>query len=82
MKEASFFRLTRPFFASLLILTLVLSLNVYRANAAVTCTQTGYVLDSINLTAALINPASPVTGSLDASSCNIGVYFGHSIRGD
>lgn len=31
--------------------------------------------DSINLTAALINPAGTVTGDLDATGCNIGVYY-------
>jgi hypothetical protein len=42
---------------------------------AVTCTQTGFFRDSINLTAALINPGD-VTGTVDASGCNIGVYYG------
>ena len=43
---------------------------------AATCTPTGYVRDSINLTAAVIDPATPVTGEVDATGCNIGVYFG------
>jgi hypothetical protein len=79
MKEANLFRLTRALFASLLALTLLMSFNVYRAEAA-TCTTTGLMRDGINLTAALVNPVSPVSGSLNASACNIGIYFspGHS----
>lgn len=80
MKEANIFRLTRALFASLLALTLFMSLNVYRAEAAA-CTPTGFIRDSVNLTAALINPVSPVTGSLDASNCNIAVYFGPGYNG-
>ncbi len=40
---------------------------------AATCTPTGFVRDSINLTAAQIG--GNVTGTLDATGCNIGVYF-------
>lgn len=36
------------------------------------CTATGYK----GLSAALINPKSPVTGDVDASACDIGVYYG------
>ena len=45
------------------------------ASASPTCTPTGYVRDSINLTAALINPPGAVSGELDATGCNIGVYY-------
>ena len=38
-----------------------------------TCTPTGFVRDNINLTAAQIG--GTVTGSLDATGCDIGVYF-------
>jgi hypothetical protein len=41
---------------------------------AATCTPTGFVRDSINMTAAQIG--GDVTGSLDAGGCNIGVYYG------
>jgi parallel beta-helix repeat protein len=41
--------------------------------SAATCTQTGFVRDSINLTAAQIG--GNVTGTLDAGGCNIGVYY-------
>lgn len=47
---------------------------------AVDCTPTGFVRDGINMTAALINPASP-SGVLDATGCNIGVYVDHTIAG-
>jgi len=43
---------------------------------AATCTQTGFVRDSINLTAAQIG--GDVTGTLDATGCNIGVYYDSS----
>jgi hypothetical protein len=44
-----------------------------QASAATTCFSTGFVRDGINLTAAQIG--GTVTGSLDATSCNIGVYY-------
>jgi hypothetical protein len=40
------------------------------------CTPTGFMRDGHNLTAYLVNPTSPVTGNVDATTCNIGVYFG------
>jgi len=40
---------------------------------AATCTPTGFVRDAINLTAAQIG--GTVSGSLDATGCDIGVYF-------
>ncbi|MBZ5703037.1 MAG: right-handed parallel beta-helix repeat-containing protein [Acidobacteriia bacterium] len=42
---------------------------------ATVCTPTGFFRDGINMTAVLINPASPVTGPVDAAGCNVGVYF-------
>jgi hypothetical protein len=42
--------------------------------SATTCTPTGFFRDSINMTAALINPAN-VTGTVDATGCNVGVYY-------
>jgi hypothetical protein len=38
--------------------------------------------DSINMTAALINPSGTVTGPVDATGCNIGVYYegGHDAK--
>jgi len=42
---------------------------------ATTCNQTGFVRDGINLTAAIINPSSTVTGDVNATGCDIGVFF-------
>jgi hypothetical protein len=51
--------------------------NITRKGAVVpTCTATGFMRDGIDLTAALINPAGTVSGLLDATGCNIGVYYG------
>ncbi len=49
-------------------------LHVPDAGAA-TCTPTGFVRDAINLTAALINPPGTVDGDVDATGCNIGIYY-------
>jgi hypothetical protein len=48
---------------------------------AATCTSTGFVRDGIDLTAALISPQNTVSGDLDATGCNIGVYYGPGARG-
>lgn len=45
------------------------------AYATTTCTPTGFVRDGINMTAASINPGD-VTGPVDATGCNIGIYYG------
>ena len=52
--------------------------NVTRSSV---CTPTGFYRDNINLTAALIDPASPVTGEVDATDCNIGVYYAQGTSG-
>ena len=44
--------------------------------ASPSCTHTGFFRDGIDLTAAQINPAGTVSGTVDASGCNIGVYYG------
>jgi parallel beta-helix repeat protein len=44
--------------------------------AAAACTQTGLMRDGLNLTAAEVNPSGTVSGTVDASGCNIGVYYG------
>jgi len=51
------------------------------ANASATCTPTGFYRDGINMTAANINPTSTVTSNIDATGCNIGVYFGPGKNG-
>ena len=43
------------------------------------CTQTGFYRDGINLTAKQIG--GNVTGTLDATGCNIGVYYGPGTSG-
>lgn len=43
------------------------------ANAA--CTATGYMRDSIDLTAALIDPGTVDGQVVDATGCDIGVYY-------
>jgi len=50
------------------------------AKAEVTCTETEYTRDGINLTAAYINPIS-VTSPVDATGCNIGIYYDHNYDG-
>ncbi len=46
---------------------------------AASCQPTGFVRDGINLTAAQIG--GPVTGELDATGCDIGVYNPTSVSG-
>lgn len=53
---------------------IVLALVSTAAHAATACTPTGFVRDGINMTAALINPGT-VTGTVDATGCNVGVYY-------
>jgi len=50
------------------------------SSAFAACTPTGFVRDSINLTAALINPGT-VHGDVDATGCNIGIYYGPGSHG-
>jgi parallel beta-helix repeat protein len=59
--------------ASVALIGGVMLLPAALATAA-TCTPTGWVRDSINMTAAQIG--NNVSGSLDATGCNIGVYYG------
>lgn len=69
--------------AGLLALTLVGVRSLRGAQASgLSCTPTGFYRDGINLTAAVINPATTVRGTVDATGCNIGVYFGPGTTGD
>ena len=43
--------------------------------APLTCTPTGLMRDGINLRAAKINPTGTVSGEVNATGCNIGVYY-------
>jgi hypothetical protein len=58
----------------------VLLMTPPKSKATVACTPTGFSRDGINLTAAMINPAS-VTGTVNATGCNIGVYYGPGSQG-
>lgn len=49
------------------------------ALAAPVCTPTGFFRDAINLTAALINPGD-ISGDIDATGCNIGIYYSQNGR--
>ena len=49
--------------------------------AAPSCAPTGFVRDGINLTAALINPAT-VFGNVNATGCHIGVYYSPGATGE
>jgi hypothetical protein len=59
---------------SLGTLALLACVSLGDAVAAAVCSPTGFSRDNINLTAALINPGD-VIGDVDATGCNIGVYF-------
>lgn len=66
---------------SALLATLVAVALPASAAAAAVCTPTGFIRDGIDLTAAKINPPGTVTGDVDATGCNIGLYFGPASRG-
>ena len=57
-----------------------LLISAPKTKATAICTQTGFFRDGINMTAAMINPPS-VTGVVDATGCNIGVYYGPGSSG-
>jgi hypothetical protein len=48
--------------------------------AAATCSPTGFFRDGINMTAAQIG--GDVNGSLDATGCNVGVYYDNTTSGN
>src|SRR6476620_10772081 len=60
-------------------LTLIVCAPASQAFAA--CTPTGFVRDAINLTAAMINPPGTVRGDVDATGCNIAIYYGPGSHG-
>jgi hypothetical protein len=59
--------------STILATFLVAGIGTVTPAAAAGCTPTGFLRDSINLTAAQIG--GDVTGTLDATGCNIGVYY-------
>lgn len=79
---------TRMYLLAVFVMVSVLAVAVgfgvtqlHQAKAApATCTPTGFVRDNINLTAALINPPKTFSGTVDATGCNIGIYYstGHT----
>ena len=65
---------------SLLLLPSVLCLGS-ASSAWASCTPTGFFRDGINMTAAQINPAGTVAGTVDGSGCNIAIYYDASGTG-
>ena len=59
----------------LLTLVMAFALAICPAAHAANCVPTGFVRESINLTAALINPPDDVGSMLDATGCHIGIYY-------
>jgi hypothetical protein len=47
------------------------------AHAQSTCESTGFA----GMTAAVVNPTHPVSGTVDAAGCDIGVFYGHGHHG-
>src|SRR5437764_12447586 len=45
------------------------------------CTLTGFFRDGIEMATAVNNTTSPVTGVVNATGCNIGVYYGPGTSG-
>jgi hypothetical protein len=66
--------------ASFALVATLLVANVPAITSAATCTPTGFVRDGINMTAAQIG--GNVTGPLDATGCNIGVYYDNTTTGN
>jgi hypothetical protein len=64
------------------IVLIVVALGMCSQLQAATCTPTGFMRDGINMTAALINPPGVLTALVDATGCNVGVYYegGHDAR--
>jgi hypothetical protein len=67
---------------SLIVIALAASLvfAATPAKAEVECKATGYTRDGIDLTAVYINSIS-LTSPVDATGCNIGVYYDHNYEG-
>jgi hypothetical protein len=77
MHQSSMRRLTSLLSASALIAAMfVASLPGVASAAAVSCMPTGFFRDGVEMTAAQIG--GPVTGTLDAGGCHIGVYYDHA----
>ena len=59
----------------LVLLVCACVITLTNALATPVCTPTGFFRDSINMTAALINPAGTVSGTVDGTGCNIVIYY-------
>ena len=70
----------RSIITTAVVAAMAVTLLPTAASAAATCTETGFFRDSINMTAAQIG--GNVTGSLDATGCNIGVYYDNTTSGN
>ena len=64
----------------LILPVIALTLAASAATAA-TCTPTGFFRDGINMTAAVINPPGTFSGPLDATGCNIGIFYSAGATG-
>jgi hypothetical protein len=65
---------------SFLVAASLLALSNGPASAA-TCTATNFEVDGINMTAAQINPPGTFSAVLDATGCNIGIFYDHAGSG-
>jgi hypothetical protein len=70
-------KITVSIIAAVVCLSLILS---HSPAHAATCSPTGYEKDGKYLTAAYINPTT-VTSPINATGCNIGVYYDHNYDG-
>ena len=66
--------------ASSAIIAMLFVASAVTAASAATCTPTNFFRDSINMTAAQIG--GDVVGTLDATGCNIGVYYDNTTSGN
>lgn len=82
MSQPSIRRALSGFLTSALLATLFAVSVTAAASAAVVCTPTGFIRDAIDLTAAKIDPPGTVTGNVDATGCNIGIYYGPGSHGN
>src|SRR5437868_8941260 len=59
-----------------LAISVVLFVPLMLVQKGLACDQTGFTRDGINMTAAMINPTTPVTNQIiNATGCNIGIYI-------
>lgn len=70
--------LNRSLFAAVVLFG---ALIVSKPAQAAPCTPTGFFRDGINMTAALINPPGTLSATVDATGCNIVVYYGAGANG-